>query len=102
MINQLILLIQVLGLFFYQLILTGDLAVTQKFPNSLIQGKEVVIEITINKENVNGFAKFQQVLPEGFTAEPIETKGATFSFKDSKVKFIWMALPVEKEFTIFR
>lgn len=100
MINQLILLIQVLGLFFYQLILTGDLAVTQKFPNSLIQGKEVVIEITINKENVNGFAKFQQVLPEGFTAEPIETKGATFSFKDSKVKFIWMALPVEKEFTI--
>jgi hypothetical protein len=100
MIKQLILLIQVLGLFFYQLIFTGDIAVTQKFPDSLIQGKEAVIEITINKDDVTGFAKFQQVLPKGFTAEPIETKGATFSFKDSKVKFIWMALPAEKEFTI--
>lgn len=100
MIKQLILLIQVLGLFFYQLIFTGDLAVTQKVPSSLIQGKDAVIEITINKEDVSGFAKIQQVLPEGFTAEPIETKGATFSYKDNKVKFIWMALPVEKEFTV--
>ena len=100
MIKQLILLIQVLGLFFYQLIFTGDLTVTQKVPESFTQGKEAVIEITINKEDVTGFAKVQQVFPEGFSAEPVETKGATFSFKDNKVKFIWMALPSEKEFTI--
>jgi hypothetical protein len=100
MIKQLILLVQLLGLFFYQLIFTGDLAVTQKVSDSMIQGKESLIEITINKDDVSGFAKVQQIFPEGFSAEPVETKGATFSFKDNKIKFIWMALPAEKEFTI--
>ncbi|MBL4668236.1 MAG: hypothetical protein JKY30_03120, partial [Flavobacteriales bacterium] len=63
-------------------------------------GKASIIEITINKDDVTGFAKVQQIYPAGFTVEPIETKGATFSFKDNKIKFIWMALPAEKEFTI--
>ena len=100
MIKQLILLVQVLGLFFYQLIFTGDLTVTQKIPDSITQGTEAIIEITIKKEDITGFAKVQQVFPDGFTAEPVDTKGATFSFKDNKIKFIWMALPAEKEFTI--
>ena len=100
MIKQLILLVQILGLFFYQLIFTGDLTVTQKLPDSITQGTEAVVEITIKKEDITGFAKVQQVFPDGFTAEPIDTKGATFSFKDNKIKFIWMALPAENEFTI--
>jgi hypothetical protein len=100
MIKQLILVIQIFGLFFYQLLFTGDLTVTQKIPDSITQGTEAVVEITLNKGDITGFAKVQQIFPDGFTAEPIETKGATFSFKDNKVKFIWMALPAEKEFTI--
>lgn len=100
MIKQLILLINFVGLFFYQLIFSGDVDVVQKIPTTLTQGKEALVEITISKENVIGFAKVQQELPEGFTAEPVETKEATFSFKDNKVKFIWMSFPEEKEFTI--
>jgi len=100
MIKQFILLIQILGLFFYQLLFTGDLTVTQKIPASIIQGEEAIVEIVINKADLPGFAKIQQDFPAGFTAEPIETKGATFSFKDNKLKFIWMSLPEEKVFTI--
>ena len=100
MIKQLILLVQVLGLFFYQLIFTGDLTVTQKIPNSMTQGAGATVEITINKDDITGFAKIQQTLPEGFSAELIDTKGATFSFKENIVKFIWMSLPAENEITI--
>jgi len=100
MIKQLIILAQLLGLFFYQLLFTGDLTVTQKLQNTVVQGQEAVVEITINKADLPGFAKVQQDFPDGFTAEPIETKGATFSFKDNKLKFIWMSLPEEKVFTI--
>ena len=100
MIKQLILLVQLLGLFFYHLIFTGDIAVTQKFPSSIAKWSEALIEITIKKNDIAGFAKIQQNFPEGFTAEPVDTKGATFSFKENKVKFIWMALPAESEFTI--
>lgn len=100
MIKQLLLLTQLLGLFFYQILFTADLTVTQNMPASITQGEETVVEITINKEDLPGFAKIQQDFPAGFTAEPIETKGATFSFKDNKLKLIWMSLPVEKVFTI--
>jgi len=87
-------------LFFYHLIFSGDIAVTQKFPTSISSGTEAIVEITIKKNDISGFAKIQQNFPDGFTAEPLDTKGATFSFKENKIKFIWMALPVENEFTI--
>ena len=100
MIKQLILLIQLLGVFFYQLIFSGDITVKQQVPNEIVSGSEAVVEIIIKKNDITGFAKVQQDFPDGFTAEPLDTKGATFSFKDNKIKFIWMALPSDEEFTI--
>jgi hypothetical protein len=100
MIKQLILLIHFIGLFFYQLIFLADVTVTQDLPTNIAPSSEAIVSITINKSNVTGFAKVQQVLPDGFSAEAVETKGATFSFKDQKMKLIWMALPSEEEFTI--
>jgi hypothetical protein len=99
MIKYLILFIHLVGFSFYQLIF-GDVSVSQNVPSSFNAGEEVVIEVVIKKEGVGGFAKVQQTLPEGFVAEVVESKGATFSFKDNIVKFIWMALPSENEFKV--
>jgi hypothetical protein len=100
MIKQLLLLVQFLWIFIYQLFFSLDVTVNQQLPSKIAAGSEAVVEIVINKSDASGFAKVQQDFPEGFNAEPIETKGATFSFKDNKVKFIWMALPSEEQFTI--
>lgn len=100
MVKQFILLIQLIGVFFYQLVLTGDVTVSQSVPETIQSGQEVVVEIKVNKSDASGFAKVQQDLPAGFTVEPIETKGATFSFKENRIKYIWMALPTEEEFVI--
>lgn len=100
MIKQLILLFHVFGVFFYQLIFSGDITVNQQLPSSMQAGSEVVVEIIVHKNDVTGFAKVQQEIPQGFTVEEIDTKGATFSFKENKIKFIWMALPSEEEFTV--
>lgn len=100
MVKQFILLIQLIGVFFYQLVLTGDVTVSQSIPETLQVGEEVIVEIKVNKSDASGFAKVQQDLPAGFSVEPTETKGATFSFKDNRIKFIWMALPSEEEFVI--
>ena len=51
------------------------------------------MELDVAKGDVSGFAKLQQNLPPGFSAEQGESANATFSFKDQKVKFLWMALP---------
>lgn len=99
MIKYVILFIHLIGLSIYQLFF-GDVTATQKIPDKVRAGEEITVEVTILKEDVTGFAKVQQTIPDGFTAEVVDAKGATFSFKENIVKFIWMALPADKEFTI--
>ncbi len=77
-----------------------EVTVDQNIPDKVQAGESFVVEVTINKEDREGFAKWQQSLPLGFIAESVETEGATFSFKDQEVKLIWMALPKKESFTI--
>ena len=71
----------------------AQVSVTTKLPATAVPGGNFTVELNIAKSDVAGFAKLQQQLPPGFTAEAVETANATFSFKDQKVKFLWMALP---------
>lgn len=100
MIKQLFLIVNFVSIFFYQLFFTSDVTVKQNIPTSIQPNGEIEVAIVITKGDVAGFAKIQQEIPEGFVAEPIETAGATFSFKEQKLKLIWMALPQANEFTI--
>ena len=84
----------------YELFLGGDLSIQQNIPDNANAGETFTVEITIEKGDREGFAKWQQSLPPGFTASAKETAGATFSYKNQEVKMIWMAIPKEKSFTI--
>ena len=59
-----------------------------------------LVEISVNKGNLAGFAKLLETLPAGFTAVSGESKGASFSFNDQKVKFVWVSLPADPEFMV--
>ena len=61
---------------------------------------EYRIEVKIKKMEIEGFAKYQEVLPEGFTAKGDKTNGSSFSVSDGKAKFVWVTLPEEEEMTI--
>lgn len=74
--------------------------VSQDIPASLNPGEETVVTVNIDKSDVTGFAKLQINLAPGLKAEPVENAGASFTFNDHKVKFIWMALPETKSFTL--
>ncbi|HET6226315.1 MAG TPA: hypothetical protein VFF27_08555 [Bacteroidia bacterium] len=71
---------------------------TRKVP--LTPGNEFTVELNINKGNLSGFAKLLETLPAGFTASAGESKGASFSFSDQKVKFVWVSMPSEPEFKV--
>ncbi len=71
----------------------AQVAVTTKLPATAVPGGSFTMEVDVAKGDVSGFAMLQQILPPGFTAEAGESANATFSFKDQKVKFLWMALP---------
>lgn len=73
--------------------LMAQVSVSTTLPATVAPGGSFTVELDVAKGDVSGFAKLQQNLPPGFSAEQGESANATFSFKDQKVKFLWMALP---------
>jgi hypothetical protein len=73
--------------------LMAQVSVKTTLPATVAPGGSFTMELDVAKGDVSGFAKLQQLLPPGFSAEQGESANATFSFKDQKVKFLWMALP---------
>jgi|SRR5690554_3728641 len=77
-----------------------EVKITQNPPASLKPGESALVVVEIDKSNVTGFAKYQITLDEGLIAEVVESSGASFTFHDQKAKFIWMALPDARKFTL--
>ncbi len=100
MANQLVLLINFIGLLLIDPFFMADISITQNIPTTMTPGTEVRVTVTVNKADLSGFAKLQLDLPTGMTATAIETKGASFTFADQKAKFIWMALPSTPTFKV--
>ncbi|HEX8515681.1 MAG TPA: SPOR domain-containing protein [Bacteroidia bacterium] len=94
------LLFNTLALLIYQFFFADGVVITQQIPSSAKPDTEFTVELTINKGSTSGFAKLQQDLPEGFTAVQDENNGASFTFSNQSVKFIWMSLPNDKEFKV--
>lgn len=61
---------------------------------------EFNVNIIIEKDGLEGFAKVQDVLPEGFEARPMRTSKSVFSIVENKVKFIWFNIPPEETIEI--
>jgi hypothetical protein len=100
MIKQLVLLFNLISVVGLNFLMEEQVSVDVNAPTTAEPGSEFVVEMTVNKGALDGFAKLQQTLPNGFTANKNETSNATFSFKEQKVKCIWMALPEEGSFKV--
>jgi hypothetical protein len=89
---------------FLILVTTGafaqDLTATQVFPASAAPGSTFTVEININRGSINGFMKFFQELPPGFTATEGDSKGGSFSYADNGAKVVWIAPPNEPTYTV--
>lgn len=94
------LLINFIGLFFLHLISVSEVVVENIAPSSMPPGQQVLVEVAIDKNDIQGFAKMEIVLPQGFIATPADTKGASFTFSERKVRFVWMTLPTEQTFKV--
>ncbi len=100
MIKTLLFGLNVFGLLLIGFFQKSEVEITHNPPATLGAGQETLVEVHIDKTDVTGFAKYQVTLSEGLKAEMVESSGASFTFNDQKAKFIWMALPDAKKFTI--
>lgn len=58
------------------------------------------IEVSIQKQNINSFAKYQLEVPSGVSVSDIDVKGGNFVMEDNKAKVIWVNLPSKNTFNI--
>lgn len=76
-----------------------NIAVLRQTPYTAT-GNQFIVNIVINKEDLEKTAKIEEIIPAGYKAENIEGKGSIFSFRNQTVKYIWMNLPKEPIFTV--
>ncbi|PIE84100.1 MAG: hypothetical protein CSA07_03880 [Bacteroidia bacterium] len=69
-------------------------------PMKVGDGEDMIVRILVSRGEALKFAKIEERLPEGYTAEPVETRGGIFSLEDGVVKFIWMTLPTQRRFSV--
>lgn len=100
MIRLYIVVLQMLGVFFVNLLFSGDISVSMDLPGQINAGKDLKVQIILKKGDLVGFSRFQMDLPAGVTATNIYSANADFSFKDQKVRFIWLRLPEDKDITV--
>jgi len=70
-------------------------------PSVVNAGESFEVAVTLDKGEVSGFSRYLQQLPYGLSAVPSENANADFSFKDQKIRFIWLRLPEDNESVTF-
>ncbi len=81
-------------------IFTAPVTLDINVPESANGGGEFLVEVTIEKGNVEGFARFQQELPVGFVAVERNSANGKFTFQNQTLKIQWMNLPYDQTMTI--
>ncbi len=61
---------------------------------------DYIVNVLVSKNLTRQFAKIEEDVPEGYTAVALDAKDAIFTFKEQKVKFLWMNLPTDAYFTV--
>jgi hypothetical protein len=85
---------------FISLISWDEPTVRQEIPAIIGSNGVSVIKVKVDKSDIEGFAMLEINVPDGFAAKAIETKGASFTFSEKKMRFVWMNLPDVDHFDI--
>lgn len=65
-----------------------------------ISDKEFKVTVHFENMDVSGFAHISETIPSGFTVEQGNSNGGKFSFRDNKMKIIWLNVPSDKNYEI--
>lgn len=78
----------------------GEVKMNLNSPAIVDAGKTFRVSITLAKSDVSGFSRFAQDIPAGLTATSINSANADFTFKDNRLRYIWLKLPELDTFTV--
>jgi hypothetical protein len=81
-------------------IFQSGVTLNMQVPTEVVAGTEFEVKVDIQKGDLQSFSRLQQNLPAGLTASSYLTSNADFSFEEKRVRFIWMRLPQQNDFTV--
>ncbi len=64
------------------------------------ENNEIIVNLLVNKGDLKDFGKIQEQIPRGYNAISIKSKNSIFTYKNSIIKFLWMNMPPEAQFTV--
>lgn len=67
---------------------------------TVANGGSFTVEITVTKNDITGYAKIQDNLPAGFSAEEVDSYGGLFTVEDGKAKILWTTMPSASVFKV--
>ncbi|HEX2396003.1 MAG TPA: hypothetical protein VHI78_11705, partial [Bacteroidales bacterium] len=76
-----------------------EVACIRQTPVPGTQG-DYIVNVLVNKNFTRQFAKIEEMVPDGYNAVALDPRDAIFTFKEQKVKFLWMNLPQQPFFTV--
>ncbi len=99
MVKIAVLLVNIIGVLFLNFFLFNNVTLEMNTPEVVVAGEEFEVEVTVKKGYLTSFARFEQNLPAGLSAESVESAHADFSYDNKRVRLIWLRLPSEENFT---
>jgi hypothetical protein len=99
MIRPLIIVVNLIIVMIFKLVVSSPYA-DIKAPSSVKAGEAFLVEVTISTNGETDFMRYSMELPDGWTAEKVETAGSSFKFEKQTVKFLWSRVGEVKELHI--
>lgn len=78
----------------------ADVSIFMRTPKTVNAGETYRVDITINKNGLKGFSKFETQIPAGFEITPINSNSSTFIINKSYAKFVWIEMPEDESLEI--
>jgi hypothetical protein len=75
------------------------ISATRTVSESSTKGEYKVVH-KLNKSDLSGFGKIEDLIPEGYAAANDKGAGSSYTFNNNKVRYVWVALPKEKEIEV--
>jgi hypothetical protein len=69
-------------------------------PQFSVKYNTYTVTLFVSTGDIQGKFKIEEIIPNGYTASLIDTKGGLFTFDNNKVEIIWNKLPVSKNYEI--
>lgn len=77
-----------------------QIACIRQKPEMTADGSGYIVNLLVNKERKEKFAKIEEDIPAGYKAVPIKERDAIFTSKNNTAKFLWMNLPASSFFMV--